>query len=84
MSGDKAVKDVARRITAESEEEFTNHLREPWGRNSPDGLRIFNHYRQAWETVAQNTSRSKKVPNYPTQLKMIDDLERMVLVSNRE
>jgi hypothetical protein len=84
MSGDKAVKDVARRITAESEEEFTNHLREPWGRNSPDGLRIFNHYRQAWETVAQDTSRSKKVPNYPTQLKMIDDLERMVLMSNRE
>jgi len=82
MSGDKAVRDVARRITAESEDEFTNHLREPWGRNAPDGLRIFSHYREAWGTVAQDTNRSKKVPNYPTQLKMIDDLERMVLVSN--
>jgi hypothetical protein len=82
MSGDKAVRDVARRVTAESEEEFTNHLRELWGRNSLDGLRIFNHYRDTWETVALDTRRSKKVPNYPAQLKMTDDLERMVLVSD--
>jgi hypothetical protein len=82
MSGDKALKDVARRITAESDDEFKRHLREPWGHHSRDGLRVLNHYREASDSVAQDTSRSAKVPNYPTQLKMIDDLERIVLVSN--
>jgi hypothetical protein len=82
MSGDKAVKDIARRMTAESDEEFKGHLREPWGHHSRDGRRVFNHYREAWEAASQDTNRSQKVPNYPAQLKMIDDLERMVLVSN--
>jgi hypothetical protein len=82
MSGDKAVKDIARRITAESDEEFKGHLREPWGQQSRDGLRVFNHYRGVWEATSQDTNRRQKIPNYGAQLKMIDDLERMVLMRN--
>jgi hypothetical protein len=80
MSGDKAVKDIARRITAESDEEFEGHLREPWGQRSRDGLRVFNNYREVWEATSQDTNRRQKVPNYAAQLKMIDDLEQMVLM----
>jgi len=62
MSGDKAVKDVARRITAESDEEFANHLREPWGPKSKEGMRIFEHYRTVWGMVEREENRRQTVP----------------------
>jgi hypothetical protein len=82
MTGDKAVRDVAGRMTAESDAEFRRHLLEPWGNNSRDGLRIFNHYWEAWTKTSQDADRGQKVPNYETQLKMIDDFEQKVLVAN--
>jgi hypothetical protein len=80
MSGDKAVKDVARRITAETQDEFTEHLREPWGRKSRDGIRIFDRYCEACESAARDANRGEKVPDYSTQLRMIEDLEQRVLM----
>jgi hypothetical protein len=82
MTGDKAVRDVARRMTAESDEEFRWHLLEPWGNSSRDGLRVFNHYWEACEKTSQDANRGQKVPNYETQLKMINDFEERVLVAN--
>ncbi len=82
MTGDKAVRDVARRMTAESDEEFRRHLLEPWGNSSRDGSRVFNHYWEAWEKTSQDADRGQKVPNYQTQLKIIDDFEERVLVAN--
>ena len=79
MTGDKAVQDMARRITAESDDEFRRHLLEPWGKNSREGLRVFNHYRQTWEAASRDPNRGQKVPNYQAQLRMIDDLEQVVL-----
>ena len=81
MSGDKAVKDIARRITAETGEEFSRHLREVWGKKSADGRRIFNHYIRSWESAQQDQQRGQKVPKYEGHLKMIEDLERSVLIS---
>ena len=81
MTGDKAVRDVAGRMTAESETEFRRHLLEPWG-NTRDGLRILNHYREAWTKTSQDANRVEKVPNYETQLKMIEELEAEVLVES--
>ena len=81
MSGDKAVKDVARRITAETQQELTEQLREPWGRKSRDGIRVFNHYCEAWDSAARDENRGAKVPDYSAQLRMIEDLERRVLIS---
>jgi hypothetical protein len=80
MTGDKAVRDVAGRMTAESDTEFRRHVLEPWGNNSRDGLRIFNHYWEAWTKTSQDANRGQKVPNYETQLKMIEELENGVLV----
>jgi hypothetical protein len=80
MTGDKAVRDVAARMTAESDAEFRRHLLEPWGKNSRDGFRIFNHYWEAWKNTSQDANRGQKVPNYETQLEMIEELEDGVLV----
>jgi hypothetical protein len=79
MTGDKAVKDIARRITAQSQEEYIDQLCEPWGRTSKSGMRVFEHYRAAWDATEQDGDRGKKVPNYKAQLQMIEDLEDSLL-----
>jgi hypothetical protein len=79
MSDDKAVKDIARRITAETDAESQGQLCEPWGHHSRDGRRVFDHYMQLWSDAQGDPDRSKKIPNYEKQLTMIDNLERSVL-----
>ena len=79
MSGDKAVKDIARRITAESDDELISQLRDVWGRKSREGQHIFNHYSTTSEVALQDPNRRQKVPNYRAQLKMIETLESAVL-----
>jgi hypothetical protein len=78
MSGDKALKDIARRVTAESEEEYVGQIRDVWGR-SVHGKRVFNHYSQAWKDAQADANRRSKVPNYARQLELIEDLERQVI-----
>jgi hypothetical protein len=78
MSGDKALKDIARRVTAESEEEYVGQIRDVWGR-SVHGSRVFNHYSQAWKDAQADANRRSKVPNYARQLELIEDLERQVI-----
>jgi hypothetical protein len=78
MSGDKALKDIARRVTAESEEEYVGQIRDVWGR-SVDGMRVFNYYSQAWKDAQADANRRSKVPNYARQLELIEELERQVL-----
>jgi hypothetical protein len=78
MSGDKPLKDIARRITAESEEEYVRQIRDVWGR-SVHGMRVFNHYLQAWKDAQADANRRSKVPNYARQLELIEELERQVI-----
>ena len=78
MSGDKALKDIARRVTAELEEEYVGQIRDVWGR-SVHGMRVFNHYSQAWKHAQADANRRSKVPNYARQLELIEALERHVI-----
>jgi hypothetical protein len=80
ISGDKALKDIARRVTAESDEESVSHIRDAWGKNSRDGRRIFDHYRRLTEDIEHDSNRGAKIPKYEIQLRMIEELEREVLV----
>jgi hypothetical protein len=79
MSGDKAVRDIARRITAESHEEFFEYLQQPWGRGSKEGLRIFNHYRKTWDATEKDGARARRIPDYDAQLRIIESLEAAVI-----
>jgi hypothetical protein len=80
ISGDKALKDIARRITAESDEESVSHIRDAWGKNSRDGRRIFDHYRRLTEDIEHDSNRRAKIPTYEIQLRMMEELEREVIV----
>lgn len=81
MSGDAAPKDIARRITAETEEEHFSQIRDVWGNNSPDGARVFETYLKLWEDARQDAHRRENVPKYEAQLKMIEHLESTLIVN---
>lgn len=65
ISRDRAVRDIAPKITAETAEEQAKSTREPWGKTSREGKRVFEHY-----LVKSGDEEGRKLPD-PTQQKVI-------------
>jgi len=80
MSGDTALKDIARRLTAETQDEFITQVRDVWGRDSPLGVKVFRTYCEEWEAAERDPARRDKIPKYEAQLQLIDELEEKVFV----
>ena len=80
ISGDTALKDIAGRMTAETQEEFERQLQEVWGKGSSAGREVFNKYCALWDAAQRDPNRRDKVPDYNAQLRMIEEMENTVFV----
>jgi nicotinamide mononucleotide adenylyltransferase len=76
ISGDKAVKDMARRMVADTEEQAVDAMREVWGKSTAYGKRIWEHYSRLWQAVSGNDTR--RPPDHNRQMAMIAELEEVV------
>ncbi|MFN9821723.1 MAG: hypothetical protein ACK56K_13630 [Akkermansiaceae bacterium] len=73
ITRDKAVKNIAGRLVALSEEEFQAQLISPWGMKTKYGRIIFNHYAKRWKQAEEDKSRNRK--SYELLSKMKKTLE---------
>lgn len=73
ISGDRAVRDMARRMVADSENDAIAAMKDVWGRNTPDGRRVYEHYSRMWQKAD-----ARKPPVHEAQLKLLEELEREV------
>ena len=57
ISRDKAVRSIASRLVAETEEELLSHIACVWGRKNNCGRKIYERYCQLWDNAESNQTR---------------------------
>lgn len=75
ITRDRAVKSMARLITAEDEDEFENGLRSPWGRNTVEGKRVVQRYMNLHHRHNAGITEGRKMPNVGAQMEIMRSLE---------
>jgi hypothetical protein len=75
VSGDKAVRAIAKRIVANSEEEMIGDMKEIWGKSTPDGKKIWRRYSELEGNVQRGDPRRTR-PNPTAEIEILDDLEK--------
>lgn len=76
ITRDRAVKNMAGLITAETMEEFEDAIRAPWGRNTQEGKRVARRYMELHSRGEAKITHNRKLPNVEAQKAMMQDLER--------
>lgn len=79
VTRDRAVTDMGRRITAESNDEMLQSLREMWGTRRGDAQKIFDEYTALMQRAASPNVTERKLPKYEAHLELMAELERDVL-----
>jgi hypothetical protein len=70
ISRDKAVKEIASRLCADTEDEFRTHLTGPWDIHSEHkGKQIYEHYEKCYRSVCEDVTRRCKSEEELARLK---------------
>ena len=78
ISRDRAVRDMAQKISAETNEELAGFIREPWGKNSTEGKRVLAHYLRLNAPYEAGNKDGRKLPEHPEQVKIMAQLEEQL------
>jgi hypothetical protein len=80
ISRDKAVRAIATRLVAETEEELFSHIASGWGAKNDHGRQIFERYRQIWDSI-ENPNSSRTTPTITDITEMTKTMEEQLYSS---